>query len=87
MVEKSRQVDNMKRVRDILNALKWRTDKDLSKAEITYVHRGVPGDTKTISGDEILSIEPSFMILEEASIPYHRILRIIYNGEVIFERK
>lgn len=73
--------------REILNELKWREDRDLSKAEIWYIHRGAPNDTKIISGKEILNLEHSFMILEEASIPYHRIFRIIYEGDVIFERR
>ncbi len=27
------------------------------------------------------------MVLSDASIPYHRIFKIIYEGEVIFERR
>lgn len=72
--------------RDILNELKWRDDRDLLKAEIWYVHRGAPNDTRIISGNEILGLERSFMIIEDASIPYHRIFKIIYEGNVIFER-
>lgn len=73
--------------REILNELKWREDKDLSLAEIWYVHRGAPNDTKIISGDDILDLEHSFMVLDEASIPFHRIYKIIYEGKVIFDRK
>lgn len=73
--------------RDILNELRWRDDRDLSKADIWYVHRGAPNDTMIISGDAVVKLEHSFMILEESSIPYHRIYKIIYNNEVIFERK
>ncbi|UCE75008.1 MAG: DUF504 domain-containing protein [Methanomassiliicoccales archaeon] len=73
--------------REILNELKWREDRDISKAEIWYLHRGAPNDTKIISGNEIVNLEHSFMVLEEASIPYHRIFKIIYEGEIIFERK
>jgi len=73
--------------REILNELKWRKDRNISKAEIWYVHRGAPNDTMIISGNEILDLEHSFMILSEASIPYHRIFKIVYEGEVIFERE
>ncbi|UCG70307.1 MAG: DUF504 domain-containing protein [Thermoplasmata archaeon] len=73
--------------REILNELKWRDDRDISKAEIWYVHRGAPNDTKIISGDEIRAFEHSFMVLEEAKIPYHRIFKIVYDDNVIFERK
>jgi uncharacterized protein (UPF0248 family) len=73
--------------REILNELKWRDDRDISKAEIWYVHRGAPNDTKIISGDEIQDFEHSFMVLEEAKIPFHRIFKIVYEGNVIFDRE
>ena len=73
--------------RDILNELKWRDDRDISRAEIWYVHRGAPNDTMIVSGDRIAELAHSFMVLDDASIPYHRIFRIIYDNEVIFERK
>lgn len=73
--------------REILNELKWRKDRDISKAEIWYVHRGAANDTKIVSGKEILDLEHSFMVLSEASIPYHRIFKIIYKGKMIFERR
>lgn len=73
--------------KEILNELRWREEMNLSKAEVWYVHRGAPNDTRIISGGEILDLEHSFMVLEEASIPYHRIFKIIYDGKVIFERE
>jgi uncharacterized protein (UPF0248 family) len=73
--------------RDILNELKWREDREISKAEIWYIHRGAPNDTKIISGSEILDLERSFMVIEDASIPYHRIFKLIYEGKVIFDRQ
>lgn len=73
--------------REILNELKWREDRNLSNAEIWYVHRGAPNDTKIITGDEILDLEHSFMVLEDASIPYHRIFKIMYEDRVIFDRE
>ncbi|UCF07231.1 MAG: DUF504 domain-containing protein [Thermoplasmata archaeon] len=73
--------------REILNELKWREDRDISRAEIWYVHRGAPDDTMIVSGEEIEALEHSFMVLADASIPYHRIFRIIYEERVIFERK
>ena len=73
--------------KEILNELKWRDDRDISRAEIWYVHRGAPNDTIIVTGDRIVELEHSFMVLEDAHIPYHRIFKIIYNGDVIFERK
>ena len=77
--------------KDILNELKWRSDRDLSKAEIWYVHRGAPNDTRIISGHDIVDLEHSYMVLSEnrllSRIPFHRIFRIVYEGKVIFARK
>lgn len=73
--------------RDILNELKWRNHCDLAFAEIWYVHRGAPNDTKIISGADIVNLEKSFMQTTTAMIPYHRIFKIIYKGNIIFTRK
>jgi len=71
-------------VRDILNKIKW--TKDLNKVTIWYVHRGALGNIKMISGDEIISIGRSFLETSTAMIPYHRITKILYENEVLFNR-
>jgi uncharacterized protein (UPF0248 family) len=73
--------------KDILNELKWKQDCDLNQAEIWYIHRGAPNDTKIVSGKDILNLEKSFMKTISAMIPYHRIFKIIYEGKIIFERE
>lgn len=60
---------------------------ELSNAEIWYVHRGAKNDTKIIKGSEIKEIERSFIELDEAMIPYHRIFKIVYEDKVIYYRK
>lgn len=74
----------MPHIRDILNEIKW--TNDLEKAEIWYVHRGAPNDTKIISGKGIVKIGKSFFDTATATIPYHRIFKIVYEGKTIFER-
>ena len=78
-----------KHPRLILNEIKWRFDLD--KCEVYYIHRGAPGDTRTIKGSAIRTIDRSFLILEgdihEVYIPYHRISRIDYEGRTVFMRK
>ena len=76
----------MPNIRDILNELKWRQASDLKKTEIWYVHRGARNDTKIISGREIVALGKSFMQTTTTMIPYHRIFKILYAGEVIFKR-
>lgn len=78
-----------KRSRLILNEIKWRYDLD--RCRVHYIHRGAPGDTKIAQGSEIKEIGKGFLILEgvvhEVYIPYHRIFRIDYEDQTIFDRK
>ena len=76
----------MSNPRDVLNELKWRENLDLEKAEIWYIHRGAPNDTKIISGKDIVKLGKSFMQTTTAMIPYHRIFKITYKGDIIFKR-
>jgi hypothetical protein len=78
--------ENMTNPRDILNKLKWKQDCSLEQAEIWYIHRGAPNDTKIISGKDIVKLEKSFMQTTIAMIPYHRIFKIIYEEKIIFKR-
>jgi len=71
--------------REILNMLKWTDGEDLKEARICYLHRGAPGDERCIEGQEIVELERSFFVTEEATIPYHRIRRIEYRGRVLFD--
>jgi uncharacterized protein (UPF0248 family) len=73
--------------KDVLSELKWRVDRDLDRASVHYVHRGAPDDEKVISGSEIIDLETSFFSTAEAMVPYHRIFRVEYENEVLFERK
>ena len=76
----------MKNPRVVLNELKWNQDCDLELAEIWYIHRGAPNDTKIISGKDIVKLEKSFMQTTTAMIPYHRIFKIVYQDKVVFQR-
>jgi len=70
--------------RQVLNEIKWRYD--LNRCRVYYIHRGAPEDTKVIEGNVIKKIDRGFLILEGSiHIPYHRIFRIEYGDEVVFE--
>ena len=74
----------MPNLRDLLNEIKW--TKDLHTIEIWYLHRGAPHDMKIISGSEIISLGKSFLETTTATIPYHRIIKILFEREVLFDR-
>lgn len=73
--------------REILNELKWREDRDISKAEIWYTSRGTDQGFVVITGDELTDLGKSFFETASATIPYYKIFRIIYENEVIFDRE
>jgi len=74
----------MPHVRDILNEIKW--TKDLEKVKIWYIHRGALNNTKIISGIEITGIGRSFLETSTITIPYHRIIKILYGEKTVFDR-
>lgn len=77
-------------LRDWFNERKWRDD-DLVSLEIDVVHRGAPGDRRTVLGGWIRSVAPTGLVLapeaglveeedeeagEDVFLPYHRILEV-----------
>ncbi|MEE9594546.1 MAG: RNA repair domain-containing protein [Candidatus Hydrothermarchaeales archaeon] len=71
--------------------LKWHPQKSLEDVEVTYLHRGAPEDKLTVQAQEIVDLEKSFFVLmrrgEEVRIPYHRILELRKEGEIIWKKK
>ena len=58
--------------------------------EVTYLNRGAPGDQTTILGSDISSLEAEYFIVlrshGEVCIPYHRLRRICYHGDLLWSR-
>lgn len=73
--------------RILLNKFKWHEKYDIKNVEIWYVHRGALDDTMIITGEDICDIGRSFMKTTSAMIPYHRIFKIKYNNDTIFQRE
>ncbi len=75
----------------ILDELKWHPEKSLEDIEITYIHRGAPGDELTILAEDIIGLERSFFVINrggrETLIPYHRIKEIRRGGAVLWGKK
>jgi uncharacterized protein (UPF0248 family) len=71
-----------------LNKLKW-TGK-LDRCEVIILHRGAPGDRKTIQGSRITELKKSYFSYdsgrEEVTIPLHRIREIRVDGKVVWKK-
>lgn len=76
--------------RDVLNELKWRYGA-LEEARICYRHRGAPLDEAWVKGERVRDLGKSFMELEGpmggTMLPYHRVLRIELDGELVWRRR
>jgi len=72
--------------REVLNELKWREDKDIAKAKVWYEHRGGEKGYVIIGGEDIVELEKGYFTTTQARIPFYKIFRIEYEGEIIFER-
>ena len=72
----------------VLDMILWHGEMDFKKCKITYVHRGAPGNLRNIDCNRVSGLERGFLILEDKThIPYHRIIKIEYNGRVIWNKK
>jgi len=69
--------------REVLDEIKWH-QKAWVEAEVTYVHRGAPGDVMTISGGDLTALGRSFFEVGDSSSPYHRIVEIALRNNALF---
>lgn len=69
--------------RKVLNGIKWGAG-GLQGVVVTYVHRGGPDDLASTRGEDITELGRSFFTVGEGQIPYHRIVKIEKDGEVVY---
>lgn len=81
MAEKTRRT-----ARDVLYELKWRKGRDLRRAEIWCADRVKPEGYKIIKGEDIAELARGYVVLGDSMLPYYKIMRIVYDGQVVFER-
>ena len=73
-------------VRNILNEYKWREDRDFNLIEVHYIDRLNPKGYAILKGEDIEDMGDKFIFTRNGMIPYHRVIRILYDGKIIFER-
>jgi uncharacterized protein len=73
--------------RNTINMILWHPDMKNTEIKITYIHRGVPGNLKTITGNSIKKLERGFLVLNEGKqIPLHRIVKITNNNKILWKK-
>ncbi len=73
-------------VRKTLNEYKWRPDTDFSKIVVYYIDRLAPEGYAVLHGSDIVDMGDMFIFTREGMIPYHRVIKIEYDGKVIWKR-
>lgn len=73
--------------RETLNELKWRKGFDLARAEIWIADRTRLGGGRVLSGTEIVGLGHRYFTTTHATIPFYKILRIEYEGRVLYKRR
>ncbi len=77
-------------LRQILSRILQRPNRG-SDFEVSYVHRGAPGDSVTISVSKISRLQKGSFVLEdkETQIPFHRILYVkrMEDALILWEKR
>ncbi|ADD08998.1 DUF504 domain-containing protein [Candidatus Aciduliprofundum boonei] len=73
-------------VRKILNEYKWRQDRDFNLIEVHYIDRLSPRGYAILKGEDIEDMGDRFIFTKNGMIPYHRVIRILYDGKIIYEK-
>ena len=73
--------------------LKYRHDPRLrfDDLAVEYVDRGAPGDRSMAEGSSIAGLTDQYLEISTPAgikcIPYHRLRRIMYRGDIVWERQ
>lgn len=80
----------MRKSREILLRLLHDPEYRFADVEICYVNRGAPRDMSCIWGGRVIRLYPFYIEIESengtTAIPYHRLIRICYQGRNVWER-
>jgi len=76
----------MKHVRDVLNEFKWRNGFELAELKL-YYRDHAQAQLMVLEGAKIEAWDKSFIYTDmNTAIPYHRVERIEYKSQVIYNK-
>ncbi len=73
--------------RETLNELKWRGGFDVTRAQIWVADRTRPEGGRVLNGADVIALGHRYFTTARATIPFYKVLRIEYEGRVLFERR
>ena len=75
---------------EMLHRYRYDPSFEFGRVQICYTHRGAPGNRACVSGDRVTHLANTYMEVETgkgtATIPYHRIEEILYDGRVEWKK-
>ena len=75
-------------LRELLLKFWWSQPELLPEVEVTFLHRGVPGNSRSIRGSEIVKIGKDRIFLKgREEIPLHRVTLVKLGKKVLYESK
>jgi len=72
--------------REVLNEVRWRTPDRFPETILRYRDRTASDGFRLIRGFEIVDLERRYFRTARARLPYYKIDRIEWRGEILFER-
>jgi uncharacterized protein (UPF0248 family) len=74
-------------IHELLSRLEWGEGITLEELEFLVVHRGAPGDVRSLAAPEVVGRDRSYLLLEGGgAVPYHRVLEVRRGGRVLWSR-
>ncbi len=73
-------------IKNLLNKIRWDEKENPEDYKIVYVDKVFKKEVKIMFTD-ISRIEDEFIIINEISIPLHRIIKVYKKDKLIWERK
>ncbi len=77
-----------------MNRIRWDPGKKRSHFSLTFVHRGAPGDVRTVAVSDIAEVHGSWFLLRDqteglVTIPFHRVLEVrdVGSGKMVWQKR
>ena len=81
-------------LRDVLNRILWDPREKGLPYCLTFIHRGAPGDARTVMVSDIEEVRSSWFLLRDraeglVTIPFHRVLEVreIGSGKTVWQKR
>lgn len=80
----------MLKIKDVINKILW-SEKDIEKCYIVIIDRAEVSGTKKIPLSRVVRVDNNYIYVvdaigEEHPIPLHRVIKVVEDDKIVFER-